>query len=273
MNDSKIPQINSPQKAVDHIVNWLIDYIHQSNLNGFTVGISGGVDSALTSALCALTGYKTLCLEMNIHQEKQQVHRALNHINWLESNYSNVESESVNLTPMFDSFVEHMSQYKVSSEHLDLSLANSRSRLRMLTLYYFASANRYLVVGTGNKVEDFGVGFFTKYGDGGVDISPIADLLKSHVYQLASYLGIEKSILQAQPTDGLWSDHRTDQDQLGANYDALEWAMNQSKQSVNQNELSDEQQIIFSTYRQFQKKNQHKMSPIPICHMPKEIFE
>ncbi|MCY4215564.1 MAG: NAD(+) synthase [Flavobacteriaceae bacterium] len=273
MKDFRIPKINSPQKAIDHIVNWLVDYIDASNLNGFTVGVSGGVDSALTSTLCALTGYKTLCLEMNIHQEKQQVNRALSHIGWLESNYSNVESQSVNLTPMFDSFVEHMSQYKLSSEHLDLSLANSRSRLRMVTLYYFASAKRYLVVGTGNKVEDFGVGFFTKYGDGGVDISPIADLLKSHVYQLASYLGIKKSILQAHPTDGLWSDHRTDQDQLGVNYDALEWAMSQSEKSVNQNELSDEKQTILNTYQQFHQKNQHKMSPIPICPIPKEIFE
>lgn len=273
MNDSKIPKINSPQKVVDHIVNWLRHYIDQSNLNGFVVGVSGGVDSALTSTLCALTGYKTLCLEMDIHQEKQQVNRALNHIHWLDSQHSNVESKSVNLTSVFDSFVKNMSQHKLPSEHIDLSLANSRSRLRMITLYYFATAKSYLVAGTGNKVEDFGVGFFTKYGDGGVDINPIADLFKSHVYQLATHLRIQKSILEAEPTDGLWSDHRTDQDQLGLTYDALEWAMSLSKISSDQSKLPDEKKAILKTYQQFHNQNQHKMSPVPICHIPKEFFE
>ncbi|MCY4161674.1 MAG: NAD(+) synthase [Flavobacteriaceae bacterium] len=272
MNDSKIPQVSSPQKVIDHIVDWLKLYIHQSRLNGFVIGVSGGIDSALTSTLCALTGYKTLCLEMNIHQEKKQVHRALEHITWLESKYSNVDGKSVNLTPVFDSFVDKMSEYQIDSKHINLSLANSRSRLRMVTLYYFATAEQYLVVGTGNKVEDFGVGFFTKYGDGGVDISPIADLLKSHVYQLASHLGINSSILQAQPTDGLWPDQRTDQDQLGVTYDALEWAMYQSENSLDQHKLSNERKSVLTTYQHFHNQNRHKMSPIPVCHIPKKLF-
>ena len=173
----------------------------------------GGIDSALTSTLCAKTGLAVLCLEMNIHQEKEQVSRAHKHIKWLKNQFPNVTHHSLDLSPIFDAFTSSMPATS-DQEAAMLSLANTRARFRMSTLYYFAALHRYLVAGTGNKVEDFGVGFYTKYGDGGVDLSPIADLMKSEVYALAKNLGVNQDIQQAAPTDGLWGDLRNDEDQL-----------------------------------------------------------
>ena len=211
-----------------HIINWLNDYAEESKLGGFVVGVSGGVDSALTSTLCANTGKPTLCLEMPIHQESDQISRANSHTNWLAKNFSNVRVKVVPLNTLYDSFCQ-LDAERNDNTNTPLSLANTRSRLRMATLYYFASQKRFLVAGTGNKVEDFGVGFYTKYGDGGVDVSPIADLMKSQVRELAAHLGVHGSIVHAAPTDGLWDDNRTDEDQLGATYDELEWAMKQQE--------------------------------------------
>lgn len=212
------------EKVVDHIVNWLKDYATSATMNGFVLGISGGVDSAVVSALCARTGLRILCLELPIHQHKNQVDRARKHITFLENQFANVSSLEVNLTPVFEELKNAVPLVQESS-YLNLSLANTRARLRMSTLYYFAGLHGYLVAGTGNKIEDFGVGFFTKYGDGGVDLSPIADLLKSEVFELARFLNIDKEILEAEPTDGLFEDSLSDEDQIGASYDELEWAM------------------------------------------------
>jgi len=207
------------EKVVKYIVDWLKSYLETSHQKGFVIGISGGIDSAVTSTLCAMTGYPLLNLEMPIHQEKNQTERAKKHIEWLKSNFSSpVNSIEVELTNTFDSIVNAFPKTE-SSDQVNLALANTRSRLRMTSLYYFAGINNYLVAGTGNKVEDFGVGFYTKYGDGGVDLSPIADLLKSDVYEIARYLGINTDIQKAKPTDGLFGDDRSDEDQLGASYD------------------------------------------------------
>ena len=208
-------------KVDSFIVSWLSDYLSKSSLNGFVVGVSGGVDSAVTSTLCAKTNKKTLVLNMPILQHENQVDRSNEHIEWLQSRFKNVSSLKVDLTSVFESFLKAIPV----DYHDNLSLANLRSRIRMSTLYTFASNQKLLVAGTGNKVEDFGVGFFTKYGDGGVDLSPIADLMKTEVFGLAKHLGIVKSILDAPPTDGLWDDDRNDEDQLGAKYEELEWAM------------------------------------------------
>ncbi len=216
--------MKSPEKVIEHIVSWLKEYAEQTKMKGFVVGVSGGVDSAVTSTLCAKTGFPVICLEMNIHQQENQVSRAKNHIDWLEGRFSNVTHHSLSLTAVFESF-KSMLPPTDKSEVAFLSLANTRARLRMSTLYYFAALEGYLVAGTGNKVEDFGVGFYTKYGDGGVDLSPIADLMKSEVFALAKALNINHEIQVAAPTDGLWGDDRTDEDQLGASYDELEWAM------------------------------------------------
>ena len=214
-----------------------------------------------------MTGAPVLCLEMAIHQEENQVSRALDHIEWLESNYKNVKHHSLSLTPIFESFVDGLPPTDEKEQQLH-SLANTRARLRMSTLYYFAALHNYLVAGTGNKVEDFGVGFYTKYGDGGVDLSPIADLLKTQVYKVAEYLNIIESVQFAAPTDGLWSDNRTDEQQMGANYDELEWAMSELEKNPNLKGLTDEQMKTIQIYLNFNKQNQHKMSPIPVCEIP-----
>ena len=205
---------------VKHIVNWLKKYAEASQTNGFVVGVSGGIDSAVTSTLCAKTGLRTLCLEMPIHQDPSQVSRAQKHIENLKKQFANVSSLKVDLTDTFERFKSALPQIP-DTEQKDLSLANTRARFRMSTLYYFAALHGYLVAGTGNKVEDFGVGFYTKYGDGGVDLSPIADLMKSEVFQIANFLNVIDEIQQAAPTDGLFGDSRTDEDQLGASYDEL----------------------------------------------------
>ena len=237
-------------------------------MDGFVVGVSGGIDSALTSTLCALTGRKTLLLEMPIHQAASQVSRAQEHIAWLKAKYANVMDERVDLTPTSDLFMQSM-VHRASDEHNQhLAMANTRSRLRMTTLYYHAGVHRLLVVGTGNKVEDFGVGFYTKYGDGGVDLSPIADLMKTEVYELAAHLGVAQSIQLAAPTDGLWGDDRSDEDQIGASYPELEWAMRYLEQPTASNEiLSERQKEVLAIYTRMHKANRHKMEAIPVCKL------
>ncbi len=254
----------------NHIIKWLKDYATKAGVKGFVVGVSGGIDSAVTSTLCAKTGLPTLCLEMPIHQADNQVSRALNHIDWLQFNHNNVEMTAVNLTPVFDSLIDALPPVH-SEEERFMSLANTRARLRMTTLYYFAALHGYLVAGTGNKVEDFGVGFYTKYGDGGVDLSPIADLMKSEAYELAKYFGVNQEIIKAAPTDGLWGDDRTDEDQIGASYDELEWAMNQQENNKSIDEFSGRKKEVYEIYLKLNKANQHKMNPIPVCEIPKEL--
>jgi NAD+ synthase len=239
-------------------------------LNGFVIGVSGGIDSAVTSTLCAKTGLPTLCLEMPIHQAETQVNRAKNHIDWLEKNYKNVSRITVNLTPVFDSLIASLPNVD-NEESRFMALANTRARLRMTTLYYFAALHGYLVAGTGNKVEDFGVGFYTKYGDGGVDLSPIADLMKSEVYKIAAHFCVNQAIIKAAPTDGLWGDDRTDEDQIGASYDELEWAMNMQEQGKKVTDFTGREKEVFSIYIRLNKINQHKMQPIPVCEIPKTL--
>ena len=247
--------MKSPEKVANHISDWLSKYIDETGMNGFVVGISGGIDSAVTSTLCAKTGKKVLCLEMPIMQESSQVNRAQEHIKWLISNYENVTSLRLPLDSVFTSFTEIIPVAE-NKEAQFLSLANTRARLRMTTLYQVAAANKGIVVGTGNKVEDFGVGFYTKYGDGGVDISPIADCNKTEVWELGKELDILKEIIDAPPTDGLWDDGRTDEGQLGFKYEKLEDAM-KNQDSPHRKE-----------YEKIRKQNLHKMEPIPVCKIP-----
>ncbi len=258
------------EKVIDHIVNWLKEYAKNAGVNGFVVGVSGGIDSAVTSTLCAKTGLPVLCLEMPIHQAESQVSRALNHIQWLQDNFSNVSMTQVNLTPVFDSLIDSLPKVD-NEESRFMSLANTRARLRMTSLYYFAALHGYLVAGTGNKVEDFGVGFYTKYGDGGVDLSPIADLMKSDVYALAKEMGVNQDIQKAAPTDGLWGDDRTDEDQIGASYDELEWAMNMQDAGKENNDFSGREKEVYTIYSKLNKANQHKMLPIPVCEIPANL--
>jgi NAD+ synthase len=256
----------NPKSIESHIVNWLIDYSKKSGLNGFVVGVSGGIDSAVTSTLCAKTGLNTIVLNMPIHQNSNQFNRSNEHINWITNNFENVKSHEINLTDVYDSFLNALPK----DNQDELSMANLRSRIRMSNLYVFASNKKYLVAGTGNKVEDFGVGFYTKYGDGGVDISPIADLLKSEVFKIANHLGIVSSIQKAKPTDGLWDDDRSDEDQLGATYDELEWAMNYLEVN-SQDNLSERQKKVLEIYSGYHQTNLHKMNPIPVCEIPKSL--
>lgn len=265
-NSEKMQQ----EQVIEHIVSWLKEYAQKAGVKGFVVGVSGGIDSALTSTLCARTGLDVLCLEMPIHQAKSQVSRAANHIFWLKQNYPNVRSEWINMTTVFDSLIAVLPNAEGQESQM-LSLANTRARLRMTCLYYFAGIHGYLVAGTGNKVEDFGVGFYTKYGDGGVDLSPIADLLKTEVYTLAQFLGINTDILEAPPTDGLWGDSRTDEDQIGASYPELEWAMSMAESGKVVSDFEGRQQEVFEIYSRMHAVNRHKMIPIPVCEIPKAL--
>jgi NAD+ synthase len=263
--------MKTPEKVVNHIVEWLKNYLRNSKMNGFVVGVSGGIDSAITSTLCSLTNAPVLCLEMEIHQNPSEVSRAQKHIDWLEGKFDNVTHHNITLTEVFNVFVNALPKTDLKEEQL-LSLANTRARLRMTTLYYFAALHRYLVSGTGNKVEDFGVGFYTKYGDGGVDLSPIADLSKSQVYEMAKSLGVIQEIQKATPTDGLWSDNRTDEDQMGANYNDLEWAMGEIERNPSFKGLDQNQLNIIEIYMKFNRQNQHKMKPIPVCEIPPQLL-
>lgn len=261
------------QGVKKHIVNWLTQYCDDTGLSGFIVGISGGIDSALTSTLCALTGKKVMVISMPIRQTKAEYSRAMEHIADLKQKFDNVTSLDIDLTPSFEQLEKDLPNSTVDNH---LAMANSRSRLRMLTLYAVGQANALLVAGTGNKVEDFGVGFYTKYGDGGVDISPIADLFKTEVFALAKEVGVVDSILKAKPTDGLWEDGRSDEDQIGATYPELEWAMttleHRSLQELqNNNSLTERQQEVLKIYTRFNRANKHKMNPIPVCIIPEKL--
>ena len=258
--------LESPKtkETIDHIKKWIISYNKTSKTEGFIIGISGGIDSAVTSTILAQTKLPLLCLEMPIHQNIKQVSRGKKHIKWLEKKYENVSSAEIDLTDIFESFKKISN---AETKDANLALANTRSRLRMTTLYYHAQINNYLVAGTGNKVEDFGIGFYTKYGDGGVDISPIADLLKSEVFIIGKELEIINEILIAPPTDGLWDNNQTDEEQIGATYDDLEWAM----KNINKQELSQKEEKIMNIFKKFNLANKHKMIPIPVCKIPKKL--
>lgn len=250
------------EKTSRFITNWLRDYATTANVKGYIIGISGGIDSAVTSTLCALTGLKVHAVTLPIRQTKAEFDRANEHIAWLIDRFDNVSSGVIDLTNAF-SLLEQSLPKQTQNDFL--AMANTRSRLRMTSLYAVAQSNSLLVAGTGNKVEDFGVGFFTKYGDGGVDVSPIADLRKTEVFQLAKSLSIIESIQTAQPTDGLWEDGRSDEDQIGATYPELEWAMDFKG---DENLLSVRQQEVLEIYSRFHRANAHKMKPIPVCIIP-----
>ena len=257
----------SPSKAAAFIEQWLKAYHAETGLSGWVIGVSGGIDSAVTSTLCARTGLPTLVVDMPIHQDPVQVSRSQDHIQALDNQFPNVHSRRVYLTGVYDGLVAALLDDKDGSG--GLALANSRARLRMTALYALAAQRQSLVVGTGNKVEDFGVGFYTKYGDGGVDLSPIADLTKTEVFALGAELGVISAIQNAAPTDGLWGDDRTDEDQLGATYAELEWAMSASEHSSKN--WSPRQQEVMEIYTRLNRANQHKMEPIPVCMLPDSI--
>ena len=243
----------TPSEKVKHISNWIKAYVDKmpSKAQSLVIGISGGIDSSVSSTLSAMTGLKTIVLSMPIKQKENQHDLSLKHQEWLVKNFKNVEAHTISLDKLFGSFSSTLSKF--DNEH---GFANSRARLRMTTLYQVAAANKGIVVGTGNKVEDFGVGFYTKYGDGGVDISPIADCNKSDVWELGKELGILNEIINAAPTDGLWDDGRTDEGQLGLKYEELEEAMD-NPNSANR-----------AKYETIRKQNLHKMEPIPVCKIP-----
>lgn len=261
--------IMKKKETIKYIAGWLKSYCEKSGMKGFVIGVSGGIDSALTSTLCALTEKPVIVVNMPIHQHKDQFNLAASHINWLKRKFSNVSSHEVKLTGAFLKLMKSVPA-EIRDNH---SMANTRSRLRMLTLYAFSTHHKMLVAGTGNKVEDFGVGFFTKYGDGGVDISPIADLMKSEVYILAAELGVIKGILEAAPVDGLWADNRTDEQQIGATYAELEKAMNalSKKPKVKSQKGTAREKQVIEIYRHFHAINEHKMKPIPVCVIPKKL--
>ena len=246
----------SPSEKIKFISNWIKEYVDQmpNTAQSLVIGISGGIDSSVSSTLSAMTGLRTIVLSMPIKQKANQHDLSLKHQEWLTKNFKNVEAHTISLDKLFESFSSTLNKF--NNEH---GFANSRARLRMTTLYQVAAANKGIVVGTGNKVEDFGVGFYTKYGDGGVDISPIADLMKSEVRILARDLNVINSIIKAKPTDGLWDDDRTDEDQLGLSYEQLEDAM------INENSVYREK------YLEIRSKNIHKMNPIPICSIEDKI--
>ena len=253
-----------PSKKVIFIKDWILNYVNSmpKKAKSLVIGISGGIDSSVSSTLSAMTGLKTIVLSMPIKQNGSQHDLSLRHQEWLKKNFKNVEGHTVELDSLFKTFESTLKDF--SSEH---GMANSRARLRMSTLYQVAAANNGIVVGTGNKVEDFGVGFYTKYGDGGVDISPIADCLKTEVWKMADYLGISKDIIDAPPTDGLWEDNRTDEDQLGLSYEQLERAMkaDESGEIIVDNGLIS----IVEKFRTIRAQNKHKMSMPPVCSMEK----
>ena len=242
-----------PLEKAQFISNWIKDYVEKmpSKAQSLIIGISGGIDSSVSSTLSAMTGIKTIVLSMPIKQKSSQHDLSLKHQEWLIKNFNNVEAHTLNLDKLFETFESTLSNFDS-----ELGMANSRARIRMSTLYQVAAANKGIVVGTGNKVEDFGVGFYTKYGDGGVDISPIADCNKSEIWEIGKSINILQEIIDAAPTDGLWDDGRTDEGQLGLKYEELEEAMN------NVNSINREK------YEKIRKINLHKMEPIPVCKIP-----
>jgi len=252
-------------KVEKQIVEWLRNRCFDAKLNGFVIGVSGGIDSAVVSALCAKTELTTLVVSMPIHQNPDHLQRANNHIDWLKRNFKSAYSKTIDLSTVFDVF--KLTQPMLS----ELALVNLRSRLRMCCLYGEANTSNLFVVGTGNKVEDYGIGFFTKYGDGGVDLSPIGDLTKTEVRELAKHLGIDQEIIDAKPSDGLWNDARSDEDQIGATYEELEWAMDlyDGKMQV-VCQPTEREEEVFDIYRKRHQGSAHKMSVPPVCKVDKE---
>ena len=240
------------KEKIEFISNWIKDYAHSNNVDALVIGISGGIDSAVTSTLSAKTGLRTFVANMPILDHKTTNERGINHIDWLKKNFSNVTDFKIDLSLVFESFKSALD--KNDSEH---GYANSQARLRMMTLYQIAASNNGIVVGTGNQVDDFGIGFYTKYGDGGVDISPIADCLKTEVWDMGKELNINQDIIDAAPTDGLWTDGRSDEDQVGLSYSEIEEAMLNEKSSNRKK------------YLEIRENNVHKMNPIPVCILPK----
>ena len=243
--------MNTAEK-INFISNWILDYSNKNNFSSLVIGISGGIDSAVTSTLSARTNLKTHVVTMPILDHQTLNNRGNNHVDWLKKNFKNITHHHIDLSKVFGEF-----QDKLGSNNSEHGYANSQARLRMTTLYQIAASNNGIVVGTGNKVEDFGIGFYTKYGDGGVDISPIADCLKTEVWDMGKELGINQEIIEADPTDGLWNDGRTDEQQVGLSYEEIEEAM-LNEQSSNRNR-----------YMEIRSKNVHKMEPIPVCILPK----
>ena len=243
--------MNTAEK-INFISNWILDYSNKNNFSSLVIGISGGIDSAVTSTLSARTNLQTHVVTMPILDHQTLNNRGNNHVDWLKKNFRNITHHHIDLSKVFGEF-----QDKLGSNNSEHGYANSQARLRMTTLYQIAASNNGIVVGTGNKVEDFGIGFYTKYGDGGVDISPIADCLKTEVWDMGKELGINQEIIEADPTDGLWTDGRTDEQQVGLSYEEIEEAM-LNEQSSNRDR-----------YMEIRSKNVHKMEPIPVCILPK----
>jgi NAD+ synthase len=254
-----------------HIVDWLKEYAASAGVSGFTVGISGGIDSALVSTLCCKTGLSTHLVSLPIHQASSHLSRASQHIKQLLASYPNAQGLEIDLSHTFDTLKDIMPTSADQKKYL-LSCANDRSRLRMIALYHVAAISGTLVVGTGNKIEDFGVGFFTKWGDGGVDISPIGDLTKSQVYELSRYMGVGDTILTAAPSDGLFDNDQNDEMQLGATYPELEWAMDMVSQGKTPQDFTGRQREVMDIYISRNRANQHKIRPIPVCSIPEEYL-
>lgn len=277
-----------------YITDWLKDYVISNKLNGFVIGVSGGIDSSVASTLCAKTGLPLLVVEMPIHQNVDEVSLGKSHIEFLKNNYPNVRSIEVDLTSTFDTMKGVLNLG--NGDKVNLSLANTRSRLRMTTLYSFATLDNFIVCGTGNKIEDYGINFFTKFGDGGCDLNPLGDLMKSDVYELGRVLGLGDDVLSAVPTDGLFDGSPTDEDQIGASYDELEWAMrfvednwywetgmensgeldydfdtNKTKIYKTDLNLTDREKEVLKIYLDRHSKGSHKMKMPPICHIPDKL--
>jgi len=255
----------TPKQRIKHIVKWIRDYARKAKVDTLVVGISGGIDSSVVSALCAETGLKTIVVQMPIRQNRKLDNLSSAQAGWLLEHYpNNVTHMSMDLTPVFTAFEKKVSPFGDS----ELAFANSRARLRMMTLYQIAQSHGGIVVGTGNRVEDFGVGFFTKYGDGGVDISPIGDCMKTEVWDMGRELGLLKEIIDAPPTDGLWADGRNDEDQLGMTYPELEKAMLQDTYEGIREYATAPEKRLLKRYREIRATNLHKMEPIPVCKIP-----
>lgn len=275
MADNVIASINclqmNAERVARYIAGWMADYLCDAGARGFVVGVSGGIDSAVVSSLAALSGCRTLCVTLPIHQAASQVDRAAEHVSRLAERYANVETADADLTDAYEAFRAALTpsfREPLPQATVDMAGANARSRLRMTALYYYAGMYNMLVAGTGNKIEDFGVGFFTKYGDGGVDISPIADLTKTEVYALGDWLGVPASIMEAPPTDGLFGDDRTDEQQIGATYAELEQAMHWFETGV-EPALSDVRgREVYDIFVRRNRANRHKMEPVPVCRIP-----
>jgi NAD+ synthase len=251
-------RISDYKKLSIDIIDWMYNYANNNSINAFVIGVSGGIDSAVSSVLSAKTGLPVYALGMPIHQKEEQENLSDLHLEYLQKNFSNVIVQKYNLSEVFESFKNEMGEFGINSH----ALANTRSRLRMVTLYQVATSVGGIVVGTGNKVEDYGIGFYTKYGDGGVDIAPIADLYKTEVWELGKSLEIDQQIIEANPTDGLWDDGRTDEDQIGTSYEMLEWVM---ERGLNEDSmfLNENQTNAIQIYKKFNKQNKHKMISIP----------